>query len=60
MEMKNNKTPAWEHVWIYKRIKEKTKCGQYIRPKILLEELKRISRVPKTLQKNSLQYFKSL
>jgi len=44
----NSKTPAWEHVYIYKKIKEKTKFGDYVRPKVLLEQLKRISRVPKT------------
>jgi len=46
---KHSTTPAWEHVYIYKKIKDKIKFGQYIRPKVLLEELKRISRVPKTL-----------
>lgn len=47
---KNNlRTPSWEHVWIYKKLKEKIKYNQYVRPKILLEELKRICRVPKTL-----------
>uniref|UniRef100_A0A6M3LX78 Putative transcriptional regulator n=2 Tax=viral metagenome TaxID=1070528 RepID=A0A6M3LX78_9ZZZZ len=45
----DSKTPAWEHVYIYKKIKEKVKFGEYIRPKVLLEQLKRISRVPKTL-----------
>ena len=45
----HSKTPAWEHVYIYKKIKEKVKFGDYIRPKVLLEQLKRISRVPKTL-----------
>jgi len=45
----SSKTPAWEHVYIYKKIKEKIKFGDSIRPKVLLEQLKRISRVPKTL-----------
>lgn len=43
------KYPAWEHIFIYKKIKEKAKFSQYIRPKQLLEILKRNSSVPKTL-----------
>lgn len=44
-----SKTPAWEHVYIYSKIKEKAKISPYVRPKMILEELKRICRVPKTL-----------
>jgi len=43
-----NKTPAWEHAYLYKKIKEKAKIGSCIRPKELLIELRRISKVPKT------------
>ena len=46
--IKESQSPAWEHVYIYKKIKEKLKIGSYIRPKQLLLELKMISRVPKT------------
>ena len=48
-EIKSSKTPAWEHVYIYKKIKEKMRMSPYIRPKQLLLELKMVSRVPKTL-----------
>ena len=41
--------PSWEHVYIYKKIKAKTKLGPYIRPNTIMTELKRISRVPNTL-----------
>ncbi len=46
--IKESKTPAWEHAYIYKKIKEKVKIGNYIRPKELLLELKMVSKVPKT------------
>ena len=49
IEVKGSETPAWEHIYIYKKIKEKVKMGPFIRPKQLLEELRRTSRVPKTL-----------
>lgn len=48
-QIKSSQTPAWEHIYIYKKIKEKLKIGPYIRPKQLLLELKLVSRVPKTL-----------
>ena len=48
-QIKGSQSPAWEHVYIYKKIKEKLKIGPYIRPKQLLLELKMISKVPKTL-----------
>jgi len=46
--IKGSDTPAWEHVYIYKKIKEKLKIGSFIRPKELLLQLKLVSRVPKT------------
>ena len=50
MKKNNSKIrPSWEHVYIYKKIKEKTKCGSYIRPKELLTELKIVLKVPPTL-----------
>ena len=48
-QIKGSKSPAWEHAYIYKKIKEKAKIGDYIRPKQLLLELKMVSKVPKTL-----------
>jgi DNA-binding MarR family transcriptional regulator len=48
-QIKGSKSPAWEHVYIYKKIKEKARMGPYIRPKQLLLELKMVSKVPKTL-----------
>ena len=45
----DKKIPAWEHAYIYKKMKEKAKFNPYIRPKQLLMELRRVSRVPKTL-----------
>ena len=47
-EIKGSNSPAWEHAYLYKKIKEKNKIGSFIRPKELLRELKMISRVPKT------------
>ena len=46
---KNNISPAWEHVYIYQKIKKKAKIGPFVRPKVILEELKRTSRVPHIL-----------
>ena len=48
-QIKESKTPAWEHIYIYKKIKEKLKIGSFIRTKQLLLELKMVSKVPKTL-----------
>ncbi len=48
-KIKGADSPAWEHVYIYKKIKEKMRTGSYIRPKQLLLELKMVSKVPKTL-----------
>jgi len=45
---KKPKEPAWEHVCIYRNIKKQAKFN-YIRPKVLLAEVKRVSRVPGTL-----------
>lgn len=45
----SSKTPAWEHVYIYNKIKKKAKIGLCVRPNVILEELKRTSRVPYTL-----------
>lgn len=47
--MENKIRPSWEHVYLYKKIKEKAKCSPYIRPKQLLAELKIILKVPPTL-----------
>jgi len=41
--------PSWEHAYIYKKIKEKTKLTPFIRPKQLLTELKLVLKVPPTL-----------
>ncbi len=41
--------PSWEHIYIYKKIKEKAKYNHYIRPKQLLTELKLVLKVPPTL-----------
>lgn len=51
MESSNPKIrPSWEHVYIYKKIKEKTKLSPFIRPKQLLTELKLVLKVPPTLR----------
>jgi len=44
-----SKTPSWAHVYLYKKIKEKAQFGEFVRPNVILEQLKRIIRVPKTL-----------
>lgn len=50
MDKNNSKIrPSWEHVYIYKKIKEKWKGNIYIRPKQLLTELKLVLKVPPTL-----------
>lgn len=41
--------PSWEHIYIYKKAKEKAKFSPYIRPKQLLTELKLILKIPPTL-----------
>lgn len=46
--IKGSNEPAWEHAYVYKKIKGKLKIGGYIRPKQLLTELKMVSKVPKT------------
>ena len=46
--IKKIEEPAWEHAYIYKKIKEKVKVGNYIRPKELILQLKMVSKVPKT------------
>jgi len=48
-EIKGSASPAWDHVYIYKKIKEKAKMGPFIRPKQLLTELKLVLKVPPTL-----------
>ncbi len=45
---KKFKRPSWEHAYIYKKIKEKGKIGNYIRPKELLLQLKLVLKIPKT------------
>lgn len=47
--MNENLRPSWEHVYIYKKIKDKAKFSPFIRPKQLLTELKLILKVPPTL-----------
>ncbi len=44
-----SKTPAWEHVLIYNKIKKRAKMGPFVRPSVIIEELKKVSRVPNTL-----------
>jgi len=44
---KDNKTsgfirPSWEHVFIYNKIKKRAKIGLFIRPRIIMEELKKV------------------
>lgn len=41
--------PSWEHAYLYSKIKKRLKIGSYIRPSVIIEELKRICRVPNTL-----------
>ncbi len=41
--------PSYEHIYIYKKIKDKAKLGPYLKPSVILTELKRIVRVPNTL-----------
>ncbi len=41
--------PSWEHALLYKRIKAKAKLGPTVLPRVIITELKRISRVPNTL-----------
>ena len=48
-EIKGSISPAWDHVYIYKKIKEKAKISPFIRPKQLLTELKLVLKVPPTL-----------
>ena len=48
-QIKGSNTPSWDHVYIYKKIKEKSKNGKFIRPKQLLIELKMVLKVPQTL-----------
>ena len=46
--MVDKSNPSWEHVYIYKKAKEKA-FGPFIRPKQLITELKMILKVPPTL-----------
>jgi len=48
-KIKGSDLPAWDHVYIYKKIKEKAKMSPFIRPKQLLTELKLVLKVPPTL-----------
>ena len=48
-EIHGSKTPALEHVYIYHKIKKRVKIGSFVRPSIIIEELKKVSRVPNTL-----------
>ena len=41
--------PSWGHVYVYKKIKEKAKLGPYVRPSMIISEMKRILRIPNTL-----------
>jgi len=43
------RAPAWEHAFIYRKLKKIAKFDPYIRPKQIIHELKMVSRVPKTL-----------
>jgi len=36
--------PSWEHVYIYNKIRQKAKIGSYIRPRVIIEELKKVLR----------------
>ncbi len=47
-QIKGSKTPSWVNVLIYSKIKERAKGLSYMRPGIILEELKKVIRVPKT------------
>jgi len=34
--------PSWEHVFIYNKIKRRAKIGSFVRPRVIIEELKRV------------------
>ena len=36
--------PSWEHVLIYNKIKHRTKIGSFVRPRVIIEELKKVLR----------------
>jgi len=40
----------WIYVFIYYKLKERATLGPYLRPKIILEVVRRICRIPKTLE----------
>lgn len=43
------RTPSWEHIFIYNKLKRKVKIGNFIRPSIIIEELRRVMKIPNTL-----------
>ena len=42
--------PPFIYIYIYSRVKEKAKYSPYIGPRVLLEVLRRIVRIPKMLE----------
>lgn len=47
--IKKTKEPTWLHLYLYSRIKERAKIDNLIRPRIIIEEFKKILRIPNTL-----------
>lgn len=46
---KKTKDITWLHLYLYSRIKERAKIDNLIRPSIIIEEFKKILRIPNTL-----------
>lgn len=45
----HSSSPSWAHVYVHKKFKEKAKFSDYIRPKQMIEIIKRTLRVPHNL-----------
>ena len=45
----NSKNLPWVYIYAYNKIKKKVKIGPFIRPKVIIEELKQMLRIPHTL-----------
>jgi len=43
------RVPSWEHVFLYSKFKKRVRIGDFIRPSVLIEEIKRVMKIPKTL-----------
>ena len=45
----NSKNLPWVYIYAYNKIREKAKIGLFVRPKIIIEVLKQMLRIPHTL-----------